>query len=1013
MLRSRRDPVARVMAEATPGGPPTPVLGNHTVQKEQLRVLRKHRTGQAPAGHALGLATPDSVLSPGFPGLTKTELSALVRSRSTDNLPGMEGDKGPVLRLLPARAMRDLLAQGSAAPADNDGMFRDWLDEFRVRAQLSAAAEDKGSVDDTTKLWEILSEYQPRTVEAIQKQIVTHIEYTLARSRFTIDHHSAYMATAYSVRDRLLEYFNDTQQYFNEVFPKRVYYLSIEYLLGRTLANALTSLNISGVYRESLRELGFVLEDLYNQEQDAALGNGGLGRLAACYLDSAAALDLPLWGYGLRYNYGMFTQSIIEEKQSEFPDFWLSRGFPWEIERLDVVYAVNMYGFVRKATPAELEDGYKGKFVWEPDMEVLAVAYDLPIPGYKTNTTLNLRLWQSKPSHDFDLMSFNRGNYTAAIALRQECENITSVLYPDDSTPQGRELRLKQQYFFASASLQDIVRRYRKSGRSLLEFGQYNAIQINDTHPAVAIPELMRILLDEEGLPWGEAWAVCVQTFAYTNHTVLPEALETWPVPVMEKLLPRIMQIIFDINCTFLSCVRKRFPGDESRVERVSIIAEGHTQLVRMAHLGIVGSHAVNAVARLHGEIIQDRLFRDFYEMFPKRFTYVTNGVTPRRWLLECNPYLSHVITDTLGSEDWTKDIEQLCRLKDHATSRKLQQQWLMAKRLAKERLILFLKTTQLKDDPNPPTLDPNAMFVVHIKRIHEYKRQLMNILQVLLRYLRLKDYAELVTGTESIPHVVPRVIIFAGKAAPAYTRAKEIIQLIVSAARLINNDPVTRNSLVVFFVADYNVSKAEILIPAADISEHISTAGMEASGTSNMKFALNGANIIGTYDGANIEIAEEVGKEKLFMFGANAKEVEDVRAAYARGEAETIPTDLDRVISFIESGALLSKEERARGITGAGAYRAICDEMRSGTDYWLVAHDFQSYIKAQAQADRAFANPKAWTENSINLTGGMAHFSSDRSVKEYADRIWKVKPCPVPGQTGSIEEEEEEEEEE
>jgi len=791
-----------------------------------------------------------------------------------------------------------------------------------------------------------------------------------------MDNFGSYQGTAYSLRDRLIDKWNITQQHHTREDPKRVYYLSLEFLLGRSLDSCLLSLGVKDIYKKALDELGFRLEDLIGEEVDAALGNGGLGRLAACYMDSLATLDYPAWGYGIRYNYGIFKQLIVDGYQTEFPDYWLNFGNPWEIERLDVSYEVRFRGYVNKVTE---EDGTIS-YVWEGGEKVVAVAYDVPIPGYGTMNTINIRLWSAKPAREFDFAMFNDGNYEKAVEEQKSAENITSVLYPNDNHMVGKILRLKQQYFFVCATLQDAIRRFKKTNRPWSDFPYQVSIQLNDTHPTLGIPELQRILIDEEGLSWDDAWDIVTKTFSFTNHTVLPEALERWAVPLIQDLLPRHMMIIFDINLFFLQKVEKKFPGDRDRLRRMSIIEEGHPQNVRMAFLAIVGSHTVNGVAELHSNLIKNVIFPDFVEYYEgNKFTNVTNGITPRRWLYQCNPALSDFITQKLGTDKWVKDLEQLKNLKQFADDPAVQKQWMAIKRQNKVRLADYIHSiTSIQ-------VSPDSLFDIQVKRIHEYKRQFMNILGVIHRYLRLKKMS-----AEDRAKEVPRLVVFAGKSAPGYFIAKLVIKLINSVGEVVNNDPEIGNVLKVVFIPNYNVSLAEIIIPASDISQHISTAGTEASGTSNMKFVLNGGIILGTVDGANIEIGEEIGEDNIFFFGVKADEVEDIRHLNRYRKIEMDP-DLRNVLDAIERGTFGDPK----------IFEPLVATLTVGGDYYLISKDFASYIEAQAEADEAYKDKVGWAKKSILCTAGMSKFSSDRSINEYAERIWKIKPCTVPPTLG------------
>ena len=826
------------------------------------------------------------------------------------------------------------------------------------------------------KLWKLSSSYLSNDVPSIQKSLVQHVEYTLARRRYKFDRGSFYQATAHSVRDRLIERWTDTQQFYASRDSKRTYYLSLEFLVGRSMGNAVSNLGLRGAYAEALRQLGYDLEDIMAQEKEPALGNGGLGRLASCFLDTLATLNYPAWGYGLRYKYGMFEQRLLNGKQVEFPDYWLTHGNPWEVERLDVKYLVRLYGHVTTYNDETTEET---RFKWEGGEVVVAVAYDTPIPGHGTYNTNNMRLWSSKPSHEFDLASFNAGDYYGAVEAKERCESITSVLYPSDDNDNGKVLRLKQQFFFVSATLQDVLRRYKKRlapGRTLKQFPKKVAIQLNDTHPSVSIPELMRLLLDEEFLSWEEAWEICTETFGYTNHTILPEALEKWPVPMLEELLPRHMQIIFEINNRFLSEVEARWPGDVQKLKHMSIIEEPSDaqsqKMVRMAHLAVVGSHVVNGVAEIHTQLVKTRLFPDFDAMYPGKFLNVTNGVTPRRWILQANPAMSRIFTSVLGP-GWVNDLRRLKTLGPFATDPSFQSLWTEAKLANKKRLAAWIAENLSID------IMTDAIFDMQVKRIHEYKRQLMNVLSIVHRYA--------VIASSSAPdrqRIAPRVCVLAGKAAPWYDVAKKIIQLACGVAKVVNNDVRCAGRLQVVFIPNFNVSLAELIIPASDISQHISTAGMEASGTGNMKFVMNGGLIVGTSDGANIEIAREVGEENLFSFGATANEVAALRASM-HTRAPTTDTRLARVIRMIRSGVFGDPEDSA----------ALMDQLEPQRDYYLIGHDFPSYLEALDRADLAYANRRGWAAKTIRAASSMWAFSSDRTIKEYAEKVWGVEPSP------------------
>ncbi|KAJ8494788.1 hypothetical protein ONZ45_g13120 [Pleurotus djamor] len=808
-------------------------------------------------------------------------------------------------------------------------------------------------------------------VKSITKSVVNHVQTSLARQAYNLDDLGAYQAAALSVRDNLLVNWNDTQLEYTRKSPKRAYYLSLEFLMGRTLDNAseqLLNLGLKDKYKDGIQQLGFSLEDILEQERDAALGNGGLGRLAACYLDSSASQDLPVWGYGLRYKYGIFQQLISPEgNQLEAPDPWLDNQNPWELPRLDVAYEVRFYGQSERFT-----DG-SGRALWTGGQEVLAVAFDVMIPGCNTKNTNNLRLWESKPKRGFDLNSFNAGNYEGAVESSNSAAAITSVLYPNDHTTFGKELRLKQQYFWTAASLADILRRFKNIGKPIQEFPDYVAIQLNDTHPTLAVPELMRILIDEEDLSWKAAWQIVTNTFFFTNHTVLPEALEKWPVPLVEHLLPRHMQIIYDINLTFLQQVEKMFPGDRERLSRMSLIEEGFPKQIRMANLACLASRKVNGVAELHSELVRTTILKDFVEFFgPSKFGNVTNGITPRRWLDQCNPELSKLISTTLKIDKsvWLKDLYKLKGLLDFVDDKKFRAEWGAIKQRNKERLAHHVQTTL------GFTINTEAMFDVQIKR------QTLNILGVVHRYLVLKS----MTVAER-KKVNPKVVFFAGKAAPAYFIAKLTIRLIVNVARVINADPDTKDYLSLYFLPDYSVSLAEVLIPASDISQHISTAGTEASGTSNMKFCLNGGLLVGTVDGANIEIAEEVGESNVFFFGHLTPAVEDLRYqhVYHPVPVEQKSPALANVLDQISSG-----------LFGDGSvYEPLLNTIRQG-DYYLLTDDFESYIAALAMVDEAYMDRDEWVKKSIMTTAQMGKFSSDRAIMDYAQEYWNLEPIPV-----------------
>lgn len=814
----------------------------------------------------------------------------------------------------------------------------------------------------------LMSQYLPRDVPAIQRQIVSHVEYTLARTRYNFDDFGAYQATANSVRDRLIESWNDTQQYFTSRDVKRVYYMSLEFLMGRYMTNALMNIGIHNQYTEALKGLGFEYETVATEERDPGLGNGGLGRLAACFMDSLATLNLPGWGYGIRYKYGMFEQRVVNGYQVEIPDYWLTRGNPWEIERLDVVYPVRFYGHVESTG-----HGFK----WRGGECVLAVAYDSPIPGYDTYNTLNLRLWSAQPAKELDLESFNRADYHAAVTAAIDAEKISAVLYPNDSTDAGKELRLKQQFFFVSATLQDIIRRFLKINRPLTELDSKVAVQLNDTHPTIAIVELMRLLMDSHGLGWTASWTTVKKVFSYTNHTVLPEALEKWSVALMERLLPRHMQIIFEINRRHLEKIAQKYPNDGHKLMRMSIIEDGYPKMVRMANLAVVGSHTVNGVAAIHSGLVASRLFPDFAKE-GYRILNMTNGVTPRRWIQQANPSLAAIISRWVETDEWVVDYEKARGLEEYVNNLDLQREFAESKLINKQRLAKYIKKHFDVD------VNCSALFDIQIKRIHEYKRQLLNVLGIIVRYNRLKRMSP-----ADRANVVPKVCIIGGKAAASYTQAKHIIRLINGVSQVINNDPEIGDALKVFYLPNYNVTLAELIIPANDLSEHISTAGMEASGTSNMKFVMNGGLIIGTMDGANIEIREEQGEDNMFTFGLLTPQIDQERNKLKYGEHKVHDDRLSEAMHQIQNNMYCESDT-------AGP---IMNALQPYNDYYLVTRDFSSYMDAHDRVDTAFKDKTAWIKRTILSVARMGKFSSDRTIRQYAEQIWGIEPTPfLPG---------------
>jgi starch phosphorylase len=747
---------------------------------------------------------------------------------------------------------------------------------------------------------------------------------------------------------------------------RRVYYLSMEFLIGRTMSNALAALGLEGGAAAAAQQHAVALEDLASAEADAALGNGGLGRLAACFLDSMATLGLPSFGYGIRYEFGMFAQGIQGGRQVERPDAWLEDGTPWEFPRDGVSYPVRFGGWVEHVeSPAAAP-------VWRHAGEVNAKAYDMVIPGHGTERVSTLRLWKAVAPAQIDLTAFNSGDYARAAEYKNQFENISWVLYPNDSTPAGRELRLRQEYFFTTASIQDILARHLAEHGRLDNLAERVAIHLNDTHPAIGVAELMRLLVDEHRFAWVQAWATTQRVFSYTNHTLMPEALETWPVALMQHVLPRHLEIILRINHDFLAEAAAHRPGDDAFLRRLSLIDEGSERRVRMAHLSIVGSHKVNGVSALHSDLLVQTIFADFASLWPDRFTNMTNGVTPRRWLAQANPGLSGLIDQTIGN-GWRLDLDQLRQLGAHADSSEFRIAFLAIKRTNKQRLAAYIHAT------TGVTVDPDSLFDVQVKRIHEYKRQLLNVLQVVARW-------QAIVADPAGPGAwVPRTVIFAGKAASSYHSAKSIIRLIHDVGQVINNDPRTGGKLKMVFVPNYGVSVAEVIMPGADLSEQISTAGTEASGTGNMKLAMNGALTIGTDDGANIEIRQQVGDDNIFIFGLSTAEVMAQRAAgYQPLRIYEQNTALKAVLDAIGGGQFCHDEP--------GRYRGLVDSLLWGGDHYLLLADFDSYVAAQARVDALYRDPQAWARKAILNVAGMGLFSSDRTIAEYAREVWHIR---------------------
>lgn len=806
-------------------------------------------------------------------------------------------------------------------------------------------------------------------VNEIKKSFNRHLHYTLVKDRNVANSRDYYFALAHTVKDHLVSRWIRTQQHYYDKDPKRVYYLSLEYYMGRTLQNTMINLGINTSCDESMYQMGLDIEELEEMEEDAGLGNGGLGRLAACFLDSMATLGMAAYGYGIRYEYGIFAQKIKNGEQQEEPDDWLRFGNPWEKARPEFMLPVNFYGRVEN-TP-------QGK-KWVDTQVVFAMPYDNPIPGYQNNVVNTLRLWSAKSPIDFNLKFFNDGDYIQAVLDRNLAENISRVLYPNDNFFEGKELRLKQEYFMCAATLQDVIRRFKSSKFGSKEETRSNfellsekvAIQLNDTHPSLAIPELMRILVDLEGLPWEKAWEITVKTCAYTNHTVLPEALERWPTSMLESILPRHMEIIYHINFLHMQEVEKRWPGNMDKMRRMSLIEEEGYKRVNMAHLSIVGSHAVNGVAAIHSEIIKKDIFKDFFELTPEKFQNKTNGITPRRWLLLCNPGLSDLICDKIG-EEWPVHLEQLVALKKFAKDQNFQRAVMKVKQENK------LKLAQLLEKDYKVKINVASMFDIQVKRIHEYKRQLLNCLHIITLYNRIKKNPN--------AKFTPRTIMIGGKAAPGYYAAKKIIKLICSVANVVNNDPIVGDKLKIIYLENYRVTLAEKIMPAADLSEQISTAGTEASGTGNMKFMLNGALTIGTLDGANVEMAEEMGNENIFIFGMTVDEVENLkRKGYNAYDYYNANSELKQVIDQIQNGFFSSGNP--------DEYKDLVDILLKYDRFFSLA-DYDAYIKAQDKVSEVYQDQAKWSEMAIHNIASSGKFSSDRTIIEYGRDIWGVDP--------------------
>ncbi len=807
--------------------------------------------------------------------------------------------------------------------------------------------------------------YLEMGAKSVTEDLDRHFRLTLGHDEMGDSHYYLFNALALTVRDRMVERWRTTRQQCAQSQCKRIQYLSLEFLMGRTLRNALLNLDMEESVRTALNQYGCTLEEVVSEEHDAGLGNGGLGRLAACFLDSCATLKLPVTGYGIRYEYGMFHQKIVDGQQVESPDHWLQNGHPWEIECPENIQRVHFFGHTEFFTDNEGREHAR----WAETHDVLAVPFDVPIPGYRNDTVNTLRLWKSEATDEFDLDEFNAGSYTDAVAAKNLAEQITMVLYPNDASENGKELRLRQQYFLASASLQDVIQYWVKIyGNDFSQFAEKNGFQLNDTHPTIAVAELMRLLMDEHKLEWGEAWEITTQTMAYTNHTLLPEALERWSVALFKNLLPRLLEIIYEINARFLAEVAAHWPGDINRQRQLSIIEEGDYPQVRMAYLAIVGSSSVNGVAALHTQLLQEGLFNDFYYLWPHKFNNKTNGVTPRRWLAHCNHGLTELVSGKLGSH-WITEFDEIQNIASFADDADFRSSWQQVKHNNKIRLAELVK------QDCDVEFDPSMMFDVQVKRIHEYKRQLLNVLHVIYLYDRI-----LRGDTEGLQ---PRCVLIGGKAAPGYAMAKLIIKLINNVAKVINRDERLKPWLRVAFVPNYRVTTMEVICPGTDLSEQVSTAGKEASGTGNMKFMMNGAVTIGTLDGANIEIREAVGEENFFLFGLDAHQVEETRKSYDPDSIIANDEDLMRVMHLLEVGHFSMFEE--------GIFADVIASIRSPYDAWMTAADFRSYIDAQQAVDAAYQNTDQWTRMSILNTAASARFSSDRTIKEYSEDIWHL----------------------
>ncbi len=801
---------------------------------------------------------------------------------------------------------------------------------------------------------------------ALRNRILYHLKYSMGKKLSEASEKDFFYSVSLAIRELIIDRMFETEELYQKSNPKKVYYLSLEYLVGRSLLNNLLNLGIYETCLEAMKSIGVDITDIFETESDPALGNGGLGRLAACFLDSIATLGIPGFGYGINYDYGIFKQNIVNGYQVEQPDQWLGGESPWLIERTEDICVVPIYGQVR------IEKDVSGNFrpFWRDWKFLYGIPYDMPIVGYGSGTVNYLRLYSARSSNEFDMKIFNSGDYMKAVEQKMTSETISKVLYPSDTVEQGKELRVIQEYFLVSCAIRDIVRRFTAGHSGFGNFSSKVAVQLNDTHPALAIAELMRILVDENGLTWNRAWKITESTFGFTNHTLLPEAMEKWPVSLLERVIPRHLQIIYLINDRFLKQVKSKWPGDEGRVRRMSLIEEDHTKQVRMAHLSIVGSHSVNGVAALHSELIKKQLVPDFYELWPGKFNNKTNGITQRRWLLNCNPGLAKLINGTIGKE-WITNLYKLKSLEPYSADEKFQEEFLQIKRANKEHLANLIHwITRI-------SVNPESLFDIQIKRIHEYKRQMLNIMHIIHQYLSITE--------DGVELNVPRTYIFAGKAAPGYWAAKQIIKLINNVAHVVNHDPRVKDQIKVIFIPDYKVSLAERIIPAADLSEQISTAGKEASGTGNMKFALNGALTIGTMDGANLEIREEVGKENIFIFGLRAEEIMEMKKSHSYNPMKIYEenSDVKRVMDSFQSDIFCHDEP--------GLFKWIYEALLINGDTYFHVADFEDYIRTQEIVGHEFTETSEWAKKAILNVARIGKFSSDRTISEYARDIWKV----------------------